>query len=346
MSSLGKMYAFLIGAGRLGLAAIIATGASLTLGHGVAHAATRGFNIKNLSHDNLVLGSPTVGNWESGPRPGSVLFSGNEWHFELTYFVFQDDNVKTTLTSESGRWSVDVWMKVPGGSGIVTVACYANKGGTNNELCGNTSGIGNNFIPINGAGGGSTIDANTDPTAATNAANLCDSTPCSFKATGAPSAPQLGNYREITNAHSIDNSDKKQPLNSKISITDTLTSTTTLSVTASAQTKIFDAVTVSLSGTASSTTTATKTVSQEIQYTVPPRETLYFLIAPTVKSVTGTLYVGSGGSERTVTNFSSQMIDPTGAPNIKQYALPSNVPLPPKPWTKASLDAYQAKNGK
>jgi hypothetical protein len=145
----GKKWALLAKAGRFGMTAVVAVCASLGLGSGVAHAESKGFNLKNQARSEIALQSIDEGNWAEGPAVGDILPERSQWHMELTYVpnpfgaVQLGSEVLFTVGDPGKHWKTQVLMKVLASS---EQQVYCNPA----RFCAITAAVNNNFVPVIG----------------------------------------------------------------------------------------------------------------------------------------------------------------------------------------------------
>jgi hypothetical protein len=357
VSSLGKMCASLAAAGRLGSAVIIAVGASLTLGHGVAHAGARGFNIKHDSGEILTFAKYNQGQGdvaESSKRVGDRIQPGETIHFEVTHWVRPEGTtVALQLTGQTSGWEVNPWMNVSD-TNIQKVDCFTNKPGT---CFAGKYALGNNYIEILPGLAGQTVDAKTDPDAAKRLADTCATWECQFTSPDTNLKPVLGSYRRTkpTDANCKENlvvsNATSQPVTRTCGVTVTVGQSFTVGGSVYFQSDTGDSTNnfkVKITLKSSWSTASQETYTDTKTISVMPGRSAYILATANVYQGTGDIrIIGMPGATTATVVKNVQAETPgTGSMNRKDFSVwdvPIDTLLPPgDSWTRATLDAWKA----
>ncbi|GAY16200.1 Ig-like domain-containing protein [Mycobacterium sp. shizuoka-1] len=225
--------------------------------------ATRGFNVYNLSGEPLTFDHYDGDKPAEAPRPGTVIQPGQYAHFELTYYLAAQDEVRAWF-AKPGDWYA-AQMKVGAVYGDSLVKCGASSGGT----CGPTDWTYASTIRLFDLPG-TVIEIGPDnPDEQTKVLeSLCgDAKPgtCAFKATGetqtytVPTTP-YGSYSNRT--------DQQQRWEVTVKVVETHTNS--LAVGAKLSVKLISIINAELNATYTHTWTRTETVQQTYKITVKP----------------------------------------------------------------------------
>jgi hypothetical protein len=256
----------------LGCSISLATAVALALPAG-ASASTRGFHVYNLSGYTLRLVS-TTGDFYYRHDDGDLLEPGSYQDFEVTFYYFSDNDTTAHYDiidgsdNVVGQFTVDMDVGAGNNFGPLSSSCSVQSSGTSFGPC--QAGMAGNPETINFLDPPGTvhdIPAGQGQDQADVLKQLCNAdadATCKFSPT---SETQVDSPTHQVGDALVNNTDEDQ--DTSIATTDTLQESNSLSISASAETDIFETVKVKVTAAYGHVWTTSHTFTQTVDVHCP-----------------------------------------------------------------------------
>lgn len=286
--------------------------------------ATRGFNLYNLTSRSLTYTRLDGDAPDSGSPLNTVIAPGQYLHFEIGWNAYNDKNTAvwfTDLNPGPGGWWRD-FMTVTANSGYGYVHCQSQS----NVACGPTDVQNARTINMMDAPGTKVHIGPDNPAAQESILDLlCDnSTPASCSFSTSTAQPQQKLTRAPKIVSDITKNATQDNLDLSRSVTDTITRSDSISISAKVSQKLFDLINTEISATYGHTWTNSQAFSDTLKFTVRPGYMGYVVSEEPILRDFGTFTVKMGNTEWTIDGVYFDSPDPAAT----KIFTATTVPIP------------------